>query len=280
MSDILSEATKRLADAGIESPRREARILLAHILGVSANALLVAPPQVVTPEARERFMALVERRAAREPLAYITGKREFWSLPFAVGRGVLIPRPDTETLIEQLLASFPDHEAQLSILDLGTGSACLLAAALQEYPRAQGVGVDVSLDALRYAAENLAHNALDDRAELVEGDFRTVQDRRFDVVLSNPPYIPAADIAGLEPDVRDYEPLAALDGGPDGLDAYRALAELLPGILAPGGVALLEIGQGQEETVPELMRGAELEVKAVTADLAGISRCVTVQLRS
>jgi release factor glutamine methyltransferase len=272
LSDILGAASKRLAEAGIASPRREARILLARILGISSNSLLTSPPRVNAADLL-RYEGFVERRISREPLAYIIGEREFWSLPFKVGPGVLIPRPETETLIEQLRVSFPDPNTPLSILDLGTGSGCLLAAALNEYPRAQGVGVDASSRALKYAAENLGAHGLAKRGRLEEGDFSRIVGR-FDAILSNPPYIPSADIAGLEPDVRDFEPKAALDGGPDGLDAYRQLAGLLPSLLAKGGLAFVEIGVGQDETVPALMVAAGLENRGVAPDLADIPRCV------
>lgn len=274
MSDILGAATRRLAEAGIESPRREARILLARILGISSNSLLTTPPRVNAADA-VRYEALIERRLSREPLAYIIGEREFWSLPFKVGPGVLIPRPETETLIEQLRTSFPDPNTPLSILDLGTGSGCLLVAALHEYPRAHGMGVDVSSRALKFAAENLGKHGLAKRGRLEENDFSRITGR-FDVILSNPPYVPSGEIAGLERDVRDFEPKAALDGGPDGLSAYRLLAGLLPNLLAKGGIAFLEIGQGQETGVSALMEAAGLKIGGIVRDLADIPRCVKI----
>jgi release factor glutamine methyltransferase len=273
LSDILSDATTRLADAGISSPRREARILLGHVLGISPSDVLTSPPETVIANIRPRYFAAIERRVTHEPLAYITGEKEFWSIPLHVAPGVLIPRPETETLMEELCTAVPDRNAPLSILDLGTGSGCLLVAALHEYPRARGVGIDSSDTAIAIAGQNLIAQGLAARADLLKGDFSRAS-RRFDVILSNPPYIPSAYIAGLEPDVRAFEPLAALDGGPDGLAAYRLLAGLLPNLLAKGGLGFLEIGVGQGETVPALMAAAGLENRGVAPDLAGIPRCV------
>ncbi|HJW41315.1 MAG TPA: peptide chain release factor N(5)-glutamine methyltransferase, partial [Rhizomicrobium sp.] len=199
----LEEAVARLRDAGVDNPRLDARLLWEF--GQSSGD----------------FESLIARRAAREPLAYITGRKEFWSLDFAVGPGVLVPRPDTETLIEQLIRERPDRLVPLSILDLGTGSGCLLIAALREYPNARGVGVDRSPEALAWARHNLIALGVEDRATLIETDWPEEASPGFDVVLANPPYIPTAEIETLEPEVCRYEPRAALDGGPDGLDAYR-----------------------------------------------------------
>ena len=217
---------------------------------------------------------MISRRAAREPLAYITGRREFWSLSFAVGPGVLIPRPDSETLIETLLRLRSDRTAPLSILDLGTGSGCLLIAALTEYPNATGAGIDSSPDALRWAVTNLAAHHLAARAALIETAWPEEARPGFDVILSNPPYIPTAEIETLEPEVSRFEPRAALDGGADGLDAYRALAPRIARLLKPSGLAILELGQGQGGAVTALMTAAGLEVPQIAPDLAAIPRAL------
>jgi len=222
------------------------------------------------------FDSLIARRAAREPLAYITGHREFWSLDFAVGPGVLIPRPDTETLIEELIRRYPDRTAPLSILDLGTGSGCLLVAALTEFPNARGVGVDSSPDALAWARRNVALHGLEARASLIETDWPEEASPGFDVILANPPYIPSADIGALEPEVSRFEPRQALDGGPDGLDAYRALAPRIARLLKPAGTAFLEFGRGQDKDVAAIMTASGLEIVKISPDLAGILRCVIV----
>ena len=225
----------------------------------------------------QRFETYIARRAAREPLAYITGTKEFWSLDFAVGPGVLIPRPDSETLIETALRLYPDKAVPLSILDLGTGSGCLLIAALKEFPNAHGVGIDSSPEALAWARRNLAAHRLEDRASLIETGWLEEASPGFDLTLANPPYIPTADIAGLAPEVAGHEPRAALDGGPDGLAAYRALAPRIARVLAPSGHALLEIGQGQGDAVATLLAAAGLEVPAINPDLAGIARVVVTK---
>jgi release factor glutamine methyltransferase len=268
--DLLRSAIERLRAAGVDSPRADARILLAHALGVAPTAIFTLSLPKQEGEVLSFFDSLLTRRIAREPVAYITGHKEFWSLDFDVGPGVLIPRPDTETLIEQLLAHLPDRGAPLDILDLGTGSGCLLVAALHEYPNARGVGVDSANEALAWTHRNIQKHGLGDRAFRLRQDFAQVSGEHH-VILCNPPYICSADVEGLEPEVRLYEPRAALDGGSDGLDAYRALGPILRRQLKPGGLALLEIGIGQGEAVSRLL---DLEIIGIMPDLAGISRVV------
>ncbi len=266
----LEEATRLLAAADIEAPRAEARLLLAHVLGVSRDATLTATP---TPDQGVALGALVTRRAAHEPFAYIVGRKEFWSLAFEVGPGVLIPRPDTETLIEEALRLLPNRNAPLRIADLGSGSGALLVAALREFPNAQGIGFESSPEALNFARVNAA-NLVGSRAEIRAADWHSA-DGLFDLIFSNPPYIPTADIESLAPEVCRHEPNAALDGGADGLDAYRGLAELLPKILKPGGYAVLEIGVGQASAMELLF--LELEIVRIAPDLAGIPRCLVLR---
>lgn len=256
VNDAVLDAAKRLAAVGIDSARLDARLLHEHARGD-----------------RAAFEAAIERRLTREPVAAIIGSKEFWSLDFVVGPGVLIPRPDTETLIEQALALHPDKTAALRIADLGTGSGAILVAALTEYPNATGIGFESSLDAQPYAARNAARH-VGRRAEIRLADWNMAEGP-FDLVFSNPPYIPAADIESLQPEVRVHEPRAALDGGTDGLDAYRGLGRLLPGILAPGGHALLEIGAGQAAAMELLFPG--LELVRIAPDLSGIPRCVVLK---
>lgn len=272
----LDAAARRLAAAGIDRARAEARLLLAHASGLSPAALVGARERPLPAQTRARFEALVARRAAREPFAYIVGERPFWSLTLKVAPGVLVPRPETETLVEAALAAFPDREAALRILDLGTGSGCLLAALLHEYPRAFGVGVDCCPRALAIAAENLHRLGLAARAALVRGDFTNALCGPFDVIVSNPPYIASSELAALPPEVAQFEPQKALDGGTDGLCAFRALIPDLKRLLAPKGVACLEIGAGQEEAVAALAGAAGLRV-TVRADLAGTPRCLVLR---
>jgi release factor glutamine methyltransferase len=266
----LDEATRLLAEAGLDNPRTDARLLLAHVLGISRDQTLTAAP---TPEQSVQFAALVARREKREPIAYILGHKEFWSLDFAVGPGVLIPRPDTETLIEEALRIVPDRDAPLRIADLGTGSGAILIAALKEFPNASGSGFESSPAAYAYAHANAAR-LIGERAEIRQSRWEEAQGP-FDLIFSNPPYIPSGEIESLEPDVAGFEPRQALDGGADGLAAFSGLAELLPGLLKPGGHSLLEIGLGQESALGTLFKG--LELLRIAPDLAGIPRCVILR---
>ena len=267
----LDEATRALAAAGIDNPRGEARLLLAAALGISREHTLTL--REISPEKEIWFREFVDRRASHEPLAYITGHREFWSLNFEVGPGVLVPRPDTETLIEEALRLVPDRSVPLRIADLGTGSGAILIAALKEFPNATGMGFESSPDAFEWATVN-ARRLMPQRAEIRLADWNTAHGP-FDLLFSNPPYIASREIESLDPDVAGFEPHAALDGGPDGLAAYRALAELLPSLLKPGGHALLEIGFGQAPAMEKLF--PNLEILRITPDLSGVPRCVILR---
>jgi release factor glutamine methyltransferase len=263
VSDPLAQAVQRLKYAGVDNPRLDARLLWEF-----------------SQKSPALFDTLVARRAAREPLAYITGTKEFWSIPFAVGPGVLIPRPETELLIEELVRDRPDRSAPLSILDLGTGSGCLLIAALSEYPNARGVGIDRSAEALAIAGRNIEAHRLRDRATLIETDWPEEAEPGFDAILANPPYIPTADIAGLAPEVSRYEPRAALDGGSDGLDAYRVLAPRIGRLLKPSGSAYIEFGRGQHDVVAAIFAASGLTIERIVPDLAGIPRAIAAKLRN
>ncbi|MDW8342740.1 MAG: peptide chain release factor N(5)-glutamine methyltransferase [Geminicoccaceae bacterium] len=272
----LAAATQRLREAGIECARAEARILLARASGLPREALLGAGAFTLDPETRARFEALVARRASREPMAYVLGRRAFWTLELDVAPGVLVPRPETETLVEAALEAFPQRDSPLRVLDLGTGSGCLLAAVLSEFPKAFGVGVDRCPRALALARANLEKLGLAARAALLCADWGRALVGRFALVVCNPPYVASSELARLDPEVARFEPRAALDGGPDGLDAYRALLPDLPRLLAPEGIVCLEVGAGQAERVRAL---AESRGFAVTprADLAGIPRCLVLR---
>jgi len=263
-----------LRAAGVDSPRREARLLFAHVLGVSQEDIVAERLPPVTSNEASAFETVLKRREAREPLAYIVGRREFWSLDFAVGPGVLVPRPESELLIEQALKHFPDRNAHLRVLDLGTGSGCLLLSFLSERPQAIGVGVDISEAALAVAQRNAEALKLSDRARFLRSDWLENVSGAFDVILINPPYIPQTVLADLQPEVRTYEPVSALDGGPGGIDAYRDIATGLKGRMTGGGYAFFEIGQGQAEAVESLLAASALRVAGTVCDLAGIPRCV------
>ncbi len=263
-------AADRLAAAGVESPRRESRLLAAHLLAAPYGRLL--DPDLAIDEAAWRV--LVARRAAREPLAFITGHRGFWTLDLEVSPATLIPRPDSETLVSASRQLFAAPESVGRILDLGTGTGCLLLAALGEFPRAFGVGVDLAPAAATLAARNAAANGLAARSAFLAGDWSASLCGVFDLVLSNPPYIPTGEIAALEPEVARHEPPGALDGGADGLSAYRHLMACLPTVLAPGGAAVLELGAGQCDSVKALAEAAGLHYLGVQADLSGIARAI------
>src|SRR5689334_2887359 len=240
VGEALIRAVKRLGEAGIERPQAEARILLEAASGRGRGQIIAFPEYVLTPAQVEVFEAQVARRCAREPISRILGSREFWSLRFAVGPATLDPRPDSETLVEAVLARISDRNAELALLDLGAGTGCLLLALLSELPRARGTGVDISADARDIAASNARALGLDSRAAFQQGDWARGISARFDVIVSNPPYIESTAIEGLEPEVAQYDPRAALDGGADGLSAYRILIPQAAERLKPGGLLALE----------------------------------------
>jgi release factor glutamine methyltransferase len=273
-ADALRHATKTLQQAGIENPAREARLLVAHILGVPASTLLPAAIELPQPA----LEAALARRAAREPLAYITGTRGFWSIEVEVSPATLIPRADTETLIEAALAHFADRTRVARILDLGTGTGILLLAALTEFPAAFGIGTDKSPAAAALAARNAARLGLTPRAAFLAADWAAPLRAPFNLILCNPPYIPSADIPALMPEVAAHEPASALDGGPDGLREYARLIPALPTLLAPGGLACLELGIAQAEPATALAKAAGFPHIATRQDLAGIPRALLLWL--
>ena len=270
-ADAIRRGAVALAEAGIEDARREARHLLRLLLGRE----IIDPADEVDAA---QFEALLRRRAAREPMAFLRGREGFWTLDLEVSPATLIPRPDTETLIEAALAARPDRGAVRRVLDLGTGTGALLLAALREFPQAFGVGVDLAPGAAALAARNAAANGLAGRAAFLCGRWASSLSGTFDLVLSNPPYIPAAGIAGLMPEVSAWEPALALDGGSDGLDCYRAILADLPRLLAPGGLAVLELGAGQACEVGDLARAAGFTSLELRRDLGGIERALVLDL--
>ena len=273
---LLCRGGQLLRAAAIEAPRMEARLLLSHVLDCRAEDLLRDPRAAVPLAQAQRFAGLVQRRVQHEPTAFLLGWQEFWSLRFAVSPATLIPRADSETLVEAVLAALPERAAPLRVLDLGTGTGCLLLAVLSEYPNATGVGLDLNPAAAALAAGNARALGLADRAAFLAADWAAPLAGRFDLVLSNPPYIEAAAIPGLMPEVVAHEPARALDGGADGLVAYRAILAELPRLLRPGGVAVLELGAGQGPAVKALAAGAGLETLALRPDLGGIDRAIVV----
>lgn len=273
VGEAVQVGASRLRAAGIEAPRREAWLLMGHAAERPRVALLVASQDEVAPPLRARFEELIGRRAAREPIAYILGEKEFWSLSFEVSPAVLIPRPDSETLVEAALERLPADGAA-PVLDLGTGSGCLLLSVLAERPQAFGVGVDRSEAAIRLARRNADRLGLLDRSAFLLGDWGSALTGTFDLIVCNPPYIAAGEMAGLARDVVGYEPHAALVAGPDGLLAYAELVPALRRLLRAGGALCLEVGQGQAARVGGLLAAAGLAVEVVKRDLAGVERCL------
>lgn len=269
----------QLEQAGIAERRLESRLLVALAVGVSPEYVFGYPERAIDAAARRTLSDVVARRAGREPMAYITGVREFWSLPFAVSPDTLIPRPDSETLIEAVLERFPDRDGTERLLDLGAGSGCLLLALLHERRRWTGTGTDRSVAALAVAAGNATRLGLADRSDFVRHDWSEVPlsdlgARRFDLLIANPPYIADGDVQGLDPDVVDYEPHGALFAGDDGLDDYRAIVPRAATTVRPGGWVFLEIGQGQLAAVAAMLIDHGYGSIGERRDLAGIPRCV------
>ena len=263
----LADATARLASVS-DTPRLDAEILMAHALGIGRDTLLLGGLDGAVPDA---FAALVARRMTAEPIAYILGTKAFWTLDLSVGPGALIPRPDSETLIEAAVAHFAGTAGPAQILDLGTGPGTLLLAASSEWPAATGIGVDASHAALAYATHSASIVSMLDRVHFVVGDWAGAIDGRFDLILANPPYIGTGE--PLPPSVAAHEPHEALFAGPDGLDAYRAIVPDLPRLLAPGGVAAIEIGWTQAESVSAMVAAQGLAV-TLRRDLGGRPRAI------
>ncbi len=277
VGDAFGDACRRLTAAGVASPRLDARLFLEHALDAAPGTALGQRERPLDAGEMELFTALVERRAAREPVARILGVREFWSLPFRVTAHTLVPRPDSETIVETALRWATERDGPLTVLDLGTGSGCLLLAVLHELKEASGLGVDVDQEALAVARDNARTLGLGERARFIRGDWGGGIDGRFTLVLANPPYVASGDLRGLEPEVAAFEPRRALDGGPDGLDAYRAMAPGLSRLLEDDGAAFIEVGAGQAAPVGALLERNGLQVAAVGKDLAGIERCITAR---
>jgi release factor glutamine methyltransferase len=263
--------------ADLDTPALEARWLVEAALRISAGELAASPERVLSADGARRLDALLRRRLSREPLARILGEQEFWGLRFALSPEALVPRPDTETIVETALELLPDAAAPLRVLDLGTGSGCLLVALLHERPAAMGLGIDRSEGALQTAHGNAVRNNVAPRALFLRGNWSDAVRGPFDLVVSNPPYIPTGVIPTLDEEVRDHDPAAALDGGPDGLSAYRSILATARDFLAPEGLLVLEIGFDQAEAVTALSRAAGLAIRKVAHDLSGIRRCLALK---
>ena len=280
VDELVRQAAKRLAGAGIESAYLDSRVLMEHVLQLDTAGLIAKSHETLSTDENHDFDVMLERRLAREPIALILGHKEFWGLSFEVSPDTLVPRPDSETLIEAAVDALGDRaqSQSLRILDLGTGTGCLLLSLLHELPSATGVGCDISQPAVTLATRNARRLGLSERSEFVESDWTATIDGTFDLVISNPPYIAECEVAELSLDVSQYEPERALVGGKDGLDAYRVLAKNLPQMLNSDAIVVLEVGHGQAEFVQNLVfSGEEMRFLASVSDLAGIQRCVVGQ---
>ncbi|MBU1384455.1 MAG: peptide chain release factor N(5)-glutamine methyltransferase [Alphaproteobacteria bacterium] len=268
-------AAATLKAGRIDSPSIDARLLLEVATGATRTDILTDPYRAVTPEQQTALDGFVERRLRREPVSRILGKKGFWKIMLNVTPDVLSPRPDTEAILDVVLLAYPPHKA-FEMIDLGTGSGAILLATLAERFGARGVGTDISFEALAVAKENATNLELDNRATFLRTEWAAgFGDHSFDVVVSNPPYIPSADIPGLDPEVRDHDPHLALDGGPDGLQAYRELAPEIRRILRPDGLFAVEIGWDQGPQVKALFEAAGFEHVIVVKDLSDRDRVVT-----
>jgi len=260
--------------AGLDSANADARILIGHALSLDHAALATAGTRALDTKERDAIAALARRRLAREPVARIVGSKEFWSLPLRINASTLVPRPETETVVEVALAAVEANGPRtraLRIADLGTGSGALLLALLSELPNATGIATDTSLRALTMARANAQRLGIT-RAAFVVGDMARPLGKLLDLIVSNPPYIASEDFAALAPEVRVFDPRSALDGGADGLDCYRSLSASAPALLKPGGAVVVEIGAGQADAVAKLFSAAGLAVEPPQPDLNGIQR--------
>jgi release factor glutamine methyltransferase len=276
----LAAARRHIAEAfrkkDIESPDLDARVLIGHALGLDQAGMMSAADRALTEDEIAAIAALAARRLVHEPVARILGSKEFWSLEFQLSPATLVPRPETETVVEAALKAIEgQRNRSLRIADLGTGSGALLLALLSELPNATGIGTDVSLPALRTARENAARLGLSGRAHFVACDFGAALNGEFDLVVSNPPYVARDDIALLLPEVREHDPIQALDGGVDGLDCYRRIATHARRILAPGGTLVVELGAGQAPAVTALLRDGGIAAAGTVDDLAGHPRALS-----
>lgn len=271
----IGAASARLTRAGVASARLDAELLMAAAAGVSRTAIIMGAAQI-DAAAQGRFEQMVARRAAREPLAYIVGRREFFSLEFAVRSGVLIPRPETETVVEAAL-DFLSRRSAATVLDIGAGSGAIAIAIAANAPAARIVALDISKASLEVAADNARRHRCVDRITFLESDcFAALEDDRspFDLIVSNPPYVAEADLATLTPEVRDFEPRSALEGGHDGLEFYRKIADGLARWLVRRGEVILEVGAGQADAVETMIRAAGCDTSVRMCDLAGVERVV------
>ncbi len=275
ISDLLAQAKNQLENSGVSSSKLDSLVLLTHALSVSKEYVIFNPDFEPEQHLEERFLTMINRRAIREPVSHIIGKREFYGYDFFVTQDTLDPRPDSESLIELVLKKNPQKNDALKFLEIGTGTGCLIITLLLLYKNSSAIGVDISDKALQICNKNAIQNQVQDRLQLIKSDlFSDLKNQKFDFIISNPPYIPSKDIAGLQEEVRNFEPLLALDGGTDGLDFYRSIAKSGADFLINNGRIFLEIGFDQKDDVVKIFTQENFTFEDFQPDLAGISRAL------
>lgn len=282
ISEILAQAKDQLEKSGVSNSKLDSLILLTHALLVSKEHVIFNPDLELNQDQKKSFLSLVERRSAREPIAHIIGKREFYGRDFFVTKDALDPRPDSESLIELVLKKFPKKNQKIRILEIGSGSGCLVITLLKELPIAQAIALDLSEKALRICKKNADFQEVQDRLQLIKSDVFSAlkENEKFDLIISNPPYISSKEIEELHPEVKIYEPRMALDGGFDGLDFYRQIANQSQNFLAENAKIILEIGFGQRADVEKIFNKENYFLEEVKQDLAGVERALCFQISS
>ncbi len=278
ISEILVKGTKQLISFGVQGARRDARILLSKILGSEQKQLILNPNKVIDKKTENLFFSYIGRRCQREPVSKIIGEKFFWKDSFFVNSDVLDPRPDSEVIIESVIKYYSFSDKEVSILDIGTGSGALLLSLLGEFPKSRGLGLDRSLSAINIAKKNSAKNRLNNRSNFAVMDWCSGIKAKFDIIISNPPYIPCSEIHSLAPEVRFYDPEIALNGGKDGTKYIEIILNIIPKILRIGGFAVIEIGYNQLSTVEKKILPDQLRIIEIFRDLSGIDRCIVVSL--
>jgi release factor glutamine methyltransferase len=278
VASLITEWTARFVEAGIETAALDARVLALSTCAIGREELIADPDILANSEQVQRLAELGRRRIDREPIAHLIGAREFWSLDFEVSKETLVPRPDSETLVQLALFLVEDKAADLNLLDLGTGSGCLLIALLTELEQARGLGIDISALALAVARRNAQAHGVAERSDFQQGNWGEGLSGRFDIIVCNPPYIPDGERSALSKDVVSFEPERALFGGPDGLDPLRALIGDVKRLLTPNGFYIMEYGAGQRESVEDILRESGFETLQIAQDLAGNDRTIAAKV--
>lgn len=279
ISDLLAQAKNQLENSGVSNSKLDSLVLLTHALSFSKEQVIFNPDLEIPANQVEKFFSIIDRRCNREPVSHIIGKREFYGYDFFVTKDTLDPRPDSESLIELVEKKIPQKNLAFEILEIGTGSGCLIITLLKLYQAAIGDGVDISNNALEICKQNAQNQEVANRLTLKKSDlFAAISDKKFDLIISNPPYIPSSDINNLQEEVKNFEPHLALDGGSDGLNFYRKIAKRAGEFLKDQGRVIVEIGYGQEKSVQEIFTAEKFIFEETKNDLAGIARALSFKI--